>query len=129
MTMGHPIGNDQYDISTPDESLVVSILSLGTFFGALLAAPMGDFMGRKMGIVGACVVFSAGVAMQTGATALRLFVAGRVFAGLGVGMVSCLVPMYQAESSPGWIRGTVVSCYQLAIVRRLFAIYLPSLRL
>jgi len=69
-------------------------------------------MGRKIGIISACLVFSVGVAMQTAATKLPLFVAGRVFAGLGVGMVSCLVPMYQAESSPKWIRGAVVSCYK-----------------
>lgn len=53
--------------------------------------------------------------MQTGATDIPLFVAGRVFAGLGVGMVSCLVPMYQSECSPKWVRGAVVSCYQWAI--------------
>lgn len=105
----------QYKITTSNESLVVSILSLGTFVGALFAAPAGDFLGRKWGIISACLVFSVGVAMQTAATALPLFVAGRVFAGLGVGMVSCLVPMYQAESSPKWVRGAVVSCYQWAI--------------
>lgn len=52
--------------------------------------------------------------MQTGAKAIPLFVSftrfllfhfvhappqvvGRVFAGLGVGLVSCLIPMYQSE--------------------------------
>ncbi|CAG7847738.1 Probable glucose transporter rco-3 [Serendipita indica DSM 11827] len=109
-------GSGEYTISTPNESLIVSILSLGTFFGALFAAPMADLMGRRWGIIAASmIVFSAGVAMQTAATAVPLFVAGRVFAGLGVGMISCLVPMYQAESSPKWIRGAVVSCYQWAI--------------
>ncbi|KAG9005665.1 hypothetical protein FRB93_009591 [Tulasnella sp. JGI-2019a] len=49
------------------------------------------------------------------ALAVPLFVAGRVFAGIGVGIISCLVPMYQSECSPKWIRGAVVSCYQWAI--------------
>jgi SP family sugar:H+ symporter-like MFS transporter len=105
----------KYVISTANESLIVSILSAGTFFGALLAAPMADFLGRRMGIIAACAVFCIGVAMQTAAVEVPLFVVGRVFAGLGVGMVSCLVPMYQAECSPKWIRGAVVSCYQWAI--------------
>jgi len=55
------------------------------------------------------------VAFQVAATATPLFVVGRLVAGLGVGLVSCLVPMYQSECSPKWIRGAVVSCYQWAI--------------
>ncbi|KAF5338382.1 hypothetical protein D9611_012469 [Ephemerocybe angulata] len=102
-------------ITSSTESLVVSILSAGTFVGALLGAPMADFVGRKWGIVLACLVFSVGVAMQTAATAIPLFIVGRVFAGLGVGLVSVLIPMYQSECSPKWIRGAVVSTYQWAI--------------
>ena len=91
-------------ITSSQQSLVVSILSAGTFFGALLAAPTADFLGRRWSVVLAVIIFCAGVAMQTAATALPLFVVGRVFAGLGVGMVSMLIPMYQSECSPKWIR-------------------------
>jgi len=80
-----------------------------------LAAPAADILGRRWGIIAACLVFSFGVALQTGATSIPLFVVGRIFAGLGVGLVSCLVPMYQSECSPKWVRGAVVSCYQWAI--------------
>ncbi|GAA95166.1 uncharacterized protein L969DRAFT_53148 [Mixia osmundae IAM 14324] len=104
-----------YSITTSQDSLVTSILSAGTFFGALLAFPLGDLAGRKLGIQLACIVFSIGVALQTAATKIPLFVVGRVFAGLGVGMVSCLVPMYQSECAPKWIRGGIVACYQWAI--------------
>jgi MFS family permease len=65
--------------------------------GALLGSPVADILGRKMGIIVSCLVFSIGIAMQTASTAMPLFVVGRVFAGLGVGLVSCLVPMYQSE--------------------------------
>jgi SP family sugar:H+ symporter-like MFS transporter len=53
--------------------------------------------------------------MQTAATKLPLFVVGRVWAGLGVGLVSTLVPMYQSECSPKSIRGAVVGLYQWGI--------------
>jgi len=102
-------------ITTSDKALVVSILSVGTVFGALASAPIADHTGRRMGIIISCLVFSVGVAMQTAAVAMPLFVVGRVFAGLGVGLVSCLIPMYQSECAPKWIRGAVVSCYQWAI--------------
>jgi len=36
-----------YGISASTTSLVVSILSAGTFFGALFAYPIGDLLGRK----------------------------------------------------------------------------------
>lgn len=56
-----------------------------------------------------------GVAFQTGALAIPLFAAGRAVAGFGVGLVSAIVPLYQSESAPKWIRGTIVGAYQLAI--------------
>jgi sugar porter (SP) family MFS transporter len=60
-------------------------------------------------------VFTFGVILQTAATAIPMFVAGRFFAGLGVGLLSATIPLYQSETSPKWIRGTIVGCYQLAI--------------
>ena len=71
--------------------------------------------GRRGGIFVACLVFCFGVAMQTGCHTFPVFVVGRVFAGLGVGIVSTCIPMYLSECSPKWIRGAVVSGYQWAI--------------
>jgi len=102
-------------LGSGDKSLIVSILSVGTFFGALMAAPSADLLGRRMGLVFSCVVFTLGVILQTAATAIPLFVVGRLIAGWGVGLLSAQVPMYQSETSPKWIRGTIVGCYQLAI--------------
>ena len=85
------------------------------YLGALLAAPFADTLGRKWGIVASCLVFSIGIVIQTASTGIAVFVVGRVFAGLGVGLVSTLVPMYQSECSPKWIRGAVVGLYQWAI--------------
>jgi sugar porter (SP) family MFS transporter len=101
-------------IKTNDKSLVVSILSAGTFVGALFAFPMGDMVGRKWGIVASCCVFALGVGLQLDSH-WGTFIVGRVIAGLGVGLVSCLVPMYQSECAPKNIRGLIVGLYQLAI--------------
>ena len=91
-------------ITSSQQSLVVSILSAGNFFGALFAAPTADFFGRRYCVVLAVGIFSIGVALQTAATAIPLFVVGRILAGWGVGMVSMAIPMYQSECSPKWIR-------------------------
>ncbi|KIM38716.1 hypothetical protein M413DRAFT_75786 [Hebeloma cylindrosporum] len=103
-----------YYLATNDKSLVVSILSAGTFFGALLAFPMGDMVGRKWGLIMSCLVFCLGVGLQLD-TKWATFIVGRVIAGFGVGLVSCLVPMYQSECAPKSIRGLIVGLYQLAI--------------
>jgi len=103
-------------ITAAQSAEIVSILSAGTFFGALCAAPMGDFVGRRLGLIlSTGIVFNLGVILQTIATDIPLFVAGRFFAGFGVGLISALVPLYQSETAPKWIRGTIVGTYQLAI--------------
>ncbi|OQO03517.1 hypothetical protein B0A48_10181 [Cryoendolithus antarcticus] len=104
------------EITPAEDSLIVSILSAGTFFGALLSAPCADILGRRWGIFASCaIVFNLGVILQTVSTSQPLFIAGRCIAGLGVGLISAMIPLYQSETSPKWIRGTVVGAYQLAI--------------
>ncbi|KAH3169398.1 hypothetical protein KXW84_003918 [Aspergillus fumigatus] len=106
---GHP------NITSSQSAAIVSILSAGTFFGALGAAPMGDRIGRRWGLIASAQVFNLGVILQTAATGIPLFLAGRFFAGLGVGLISALIPLYQSETAPKWIRGTIVGAYQLSI--------------
>lgn len=48
---------------------------------------------------------------------------GRLVAGFGVGALSLLVPMYQAETAPRHIRGALISTYQLMIT---FGIFLAA---
>ncbi|KAI9680152.1 MAG: High-affinity glucose transporter rgt2 [Trizodia sp. TS-e1964] len=117
---GYINSKGELDVDQSQTSEIVSILSAGTFFGALAASPMGDIVGRRLGLICSTGVFTIGVILQTAATAIPLFVAGRFFAGFGVGLISALIPLYQSETSPKWIRGTIVGCYQLAITIGLF---------
>lgn len=87
---GYTDASGNLTITSSQSSAIVSILSAGTFFGALGAAPMGDFVGRRWGLIASTGVFSLGVALQTAATAIPIFLAGRFFAGFGVGLVSAL---------------------------------------
>ncbi|OCK75803.1 high affinity glucose transporter RGT2 [Lepidopterella palustris CBS 459.81] len=103
------------DVTSSQSSEIVSILSAGTFFGALTAAPVADVIGRRLGLIVSTIVFTVGVTLQAATTAIPMFVVGRFFAGYGVGMISATIPLYQSETSPKWIRGAVVGAYQLAI--------------
>ncbi|KAL8694033.1 MAG: hypothetical protein Q9224_003644, partial [Gallowayella concinna] len=97
------------------DSLITSILSAGTFFGAIIAGDLADFVGRRLTIIAGCTVFMVGVILQTASAGLGLLVAGRLIAGFGVGFVSAIIILYMSECSPRKIRGAVVSGYQFAI--------------
>lgn len=45
-------------IGSGDKSLIVSIPSVGTFFGALMSAQAADTLGRKRGLMLSSVVFT-----------------------------------------------------------------------
>jgi MFS family permease len=77
-------------ITASQESAIVSILSAGTFFGALASPFLADHVGRRLGLVISTWVFNFGVVLHTVATAIPLFLAGRFFAGFGVGLLSAM---------------------------------------
>ncbi|SCV02033.1 LAME_0G20120g1_1 [Lachancea meyersii CBS 8951] len=98
-----------------ETSLITAVLSAGTFCGAVLAPLASDTLGRRLGLIISTVIFTIGVILQVASSGQDLLIAGRVIAGAGVGILSAIVPLYQAEASPKWIRGAVTSCYQWAI--------------
>ncbi|KAM3501940.1 hypothetical protein MY11210_009222 [Beauveria gryllotalpidicola] len=104
-----------------DSSIIVAILSAGTVLGALIAAPFGDFLGRRKSLLLGVALFCIGAICQVCAEDIPLLLVGRFLAGVGVGAVSVLVPMYQSEMAPKWIRGTLVCAYQLSITIGLLA--------
>jgi len=63
-----------------------------------------------------CMVFIVGVVVQLASEHSWVqFAIGRLVSGLGVGALSAVVPLYQAETAPPQIRGTLTATYQLFI--------------
>lgn len=105
-----------FSITSSDKSLMTSILSLGTFLGALVAGDLADMVGRRITILMGCAIFSAGVVLQIASSGqLAVMTIGRLVAGLGVGFESAVIIIYMAEISPKKIRGAVVSAYQFCM--------------
>ncbi|OLN82893.1 putative glucose transporter rco-3-like protein 3 [Colletotrichum chlorophyti] len=113
--------NGKPAISPRESSIIVAILSAGTILGALIAAPMGDYWGRRISLILSVGVFSFGGIFQVCAPDIPMLLVGRFFAGVGVGTISVLVPVYQSEMAPKWIRGTLVCAYQLSITMGLLS--------
>merc|ERR1712225_179925 len=105
-------------LSSSHQSLVVSILSAGTFFGALIAGDMADMIGRKWTVIFGCLIYMIGVIIQmiTGTgDALAAIVTGRLVSGIGVGFESAIVILYMSEICPRKVRGALVAGYQFCI--------------
>lgn len=81
---------------------------LGAFLGALAGAPTCQIIGRKYGLFVYTVVFAVGAAVQTATnTQLSYLYAGRFVAGMGVGAMSTICPLYVAEMAPKEVRGRI----------------------
>lgn len=97
------------------KSLITSILSAGTFFGALISGDFADFFGRRLTIIISSIVFIIGVVLQTASSSVALLTVGRVIAGFGVGGVSSTIILYMSEIAPKKVRGTIVAGYQFCV--------------
>lgn len=110
-----------YAFSTVRSGLIVGLLSIGTLIGALVAAPVADKLGRRPSISIWSIVVAIGFVIQVASnSAWEQIMIGRLVAGFGVGALSLLVPMFQAETAPPWIRGALVCTYQLFITLGIF---------
>lgn len=94
---------------------IVSLFAAGAFFGAIMAGYTADKIGRKRTIQLGSLIAITGCAIQTGALNVGALIAGRFIAGWSIGVLSCIVPMYQAEISPPHARGLLSGWTQLMI--------------
>lgn len=95
---------------------IVSCYQAGAFFGAFLAYPAGHLLGRKIGLLIFAPIFTvgAGIMLAAGRTHdLGYLYGGRVLAGIGIGGISNLIPIYISELSPPAIRGRLVGFYEI----------------
>ncbi|KAL3486433.1 sugar transporter [Aspergillus germanicus] len=94
---------------------LVSALELGAWAGALFNGYLADKISRKYSMMVAVVIFTLGSGLQAGAQTPAYFFAGRIIGGVGIGMFSHVIPLYQAEIAPPELRGSLVSLQQLSI--------------
>ncbi|KAL0066304.1 hypothetical protein AAF712_006735 [Marasmius tenuissimus] len=93
-----------------------------------LRCPTADFLGRRYAMSVECLVFIVGVIIQiTSFSSWEQFAVGRLVSGLAVGALSAAVPMYQAETAPSQIRGTLTATYQLFITFGILVAYCISI--
>lgn len=84
---------------------MVAILEVGAFVASLCVGRVGDIIGRRRTIFYGSIIFFVGGALQTFANGMPMMLLGRIIAGVGVGALSTIVPVYQSEISPPHNRG------------------------
>jgi SP family sugar:H+ symporter-like MFS transporter len=93
----------------------------------LASAPLADTYGRRPTISFSAFFYIVGVIIEiTSEDVWAQFAMGRFAAGLGIGALSTVVPMYQSESIPKRIRGAAVSSYQLFITLGIWTAYMVN---
>ncbi|KAE9962669.1 hypothetical protein BLS_010157 [Venturia inaequalis] len=104
-----PAFKNHMGVYTSDSSKVgwlTSILELGAWVGTLYSGFLAEILSRKYAILINVAIFIIGVVVQ--ATAVT-------GSGMGVGSLSMIVPMYNAEIAPPEVRGALVGLQQLSI--------------
>ncbi|KAJ5915449.1 quinate permease [Penicillium verhagenii] len=93
---------------------LTSILQLGGWFGALSAGVLAEVFTRKHTILSGALWVILGSFLSAGAHNGSYLFAGRFLTGIGVGTLSAVGPLYNAELAPPEIRGLLVALQQLS---------------
>lgn len=78
---------------------IVSSMLLGAFVGCIPASLIADAFSRRFAIMVGAIVFILGGVLQTAAQNQGMMLAGRFFAGVGIGMLSLLARKSQIRGS------------------------------
>ena len=93
----------------------MAVLTLGAMFGAFVNGPIADRISRRWDLLLANVVFLIGSIIQAAAVNVPMIFVGRFIAGLAIGQLSMVVPLYLGELAPPNIRGSLIALQQLGI--------------
>ncbi|PQE19200.1 hexose carrier protein [Rutstroemia sp. NJR-2017a BBW] len=107
------------DAST--EGGIVSSFTGGAILGALSVSWLADVLGRKKTIALGGAISAFGCALQAGAATVAMLIAGRLIAGIAVGILSALVPMYCSEIAEASYRGALSGLLQFMLSWGYFA--------
>ncbi|KAF9035808.1 hypothetical protein BJ165DRAFT_1604510 [Panaeolus papilionaceus] len=91
------------------QAIVVSCLNITALLSSYVSAYVCDILGRRMSIRIGGMIYLVASLIQIFMPNLAALLIGRCIQGLGVGMLSMTVPIYQCEIAPAHGRGLFVA--------------------
>ncbi|RWA07856.1 hypothetical protein EKO27_g7241 [Xylaria grammica] len=102
--------------TTPVIATANGVISAGGGVGSLFAMWSADALGRRASIQLGAFFSLLGGALQGSAVNLPMFQAGRFIAGVGIGLLVVVCPMYMSELAPVERRGWLVGHHAIFLV-------------
>ncbi|MDF1761136.1 MAG: sugar porter family MFS transporter [Coxiellaceae bacterium] len=113
----------EFQLNAEMNGIIVGMVLVGAFLGALVSGHLSDVVGRKRLLVADTIIFIIGTLLTGFAHTIPGLVMGRLIVGVAIGISSYSAPLYIAEIAPPKHRGALVSLNQLSIALGLLLSY------
>ncbi|KAI7905351.1 general substrate transporter [Cokeromyces recurvatus] len=97
------------------ESMLLTSFLATSMCGAFFSGYFCDRIGRKYSMILASILLWLGILCQILGLNISLIIFGRLMGGLGTGIMTNAIPLYQTEIAPPNIRGRLISIFSLLV--------------
>ncbi|GFZ47965.1 hypothetical protein JCM24511_05712 [Saitozyma sp. JCM 24511] len=112
----------RFGLDATGQGAITGAYELGCFAGALLVSVFGERWSRRAVLLTSVIPLMVGAALQVSTFSTAQLAVGRVVAGVGMGGITSMLPVWQSETSPPHLRGMLVCCsLSMLIVGQLIA--------
>jgi sugar porter (SP) family MFS transporter len=113
-------------LTTNQTALVVSAVLGGGSIATLISGPLADWIGRKKMLIIAAVILIIGTLIIAISYNFSTLLTGRLVQGIGVGIITIIIPLYLTESAPKDMRGRAIAIFQLVLTFGILLAYLVN---
>jgi SP family galactose:H+ symporter-like MFS transporter len=108
-------------------SILVAAVLGGGSIATLISGSLSDIFGRRTMITVSAIVFIIGILILVSSHSFSGVLTGRLIEGIGVGIITIIIPLYLAEAAPAAIRGSGVTAFQLFLTSGILLAYVVAL--
>lgn len=105
---------------------IVATYDIGCIMGTIVSMIWGDKLGRRKCVFVGCVILIIGGILQAASYSIAPMIVGRIVAGIGNGMNTIAIPIWQSETAKAENRGKLIV---LQLVTNIFGIVITNVSL